>query len=240
MSALATFPQHSELPFELDRFPADLRVELERAIAAVRVMEPLPPGHELISRLGEHELPAGAPRILGLHGAKRCGKTSLADFLEIHFAGVVQYGFSEPMVGEVNAYLAGSGHLIDDANKADPRYRYLVQMWAQARRFENPRYWIDPLIAGCRRELAAGARMVLLPGLREPLEWEAVSLLGGEVWKIVNPNLPALSAADKADQHPIERALAHVPDSDFDRTLLNDAENALAWCRLVRATVDAL
>jgi hypothetical protein len=231
LSSLSSTPG---LPLEIDTYPEDVRERLLQALAAVLAMEPLPPhvvGHE---HLGTHPLPAGMPKLVALHGKKRCGKTSMAEFLEERYQGVVQLGFSAPMIVETNEYLAPFGHVIDDVNKADPRYRFLLQMWAEARRVEDPNYWVGPLSQACQAALETGARLILMPGLRELLEKDTVEALGGEVWKIVNPNLPP---EDEARQHPIETALDHLPDEAFAKVLVNDAPNLLEWCRVVDVVI---
>lgn len=235
--AVSDLPMLPPLPLQIDGYPDDLRENLLASLGAVLSRPPLSNHHEHAESPGTHELPQAMPSLLALHGARRCGKTSMAEFLERRYKDVVQLGFSTPMIHELNGYLAFSGHVVDDVNKADPDYRYLVQMWAQARRFEDAGYWSQPLVSACQEELARGARLVLMPGLREQIEKDAVESLGGEVWKIVNPNLPDDSRS-AASRHPIERALDHLPDSAFARVVVNDAPDLLGWCRIVEEIVE--
>lgn len=225
-------PALPPLPHDLTALSDDVREELERAVDNVLAMGPLPHSHHGHHNPGTKPLPALLPHLIAVHGPKRSGKTSMADFIQQRYQGVAQLGFSAPMIAEVNDYLAPLGHVLDDDNKAHPNYRYLLQMWAQARREEQADYWLKPLVDACRRELASGARLVLMPGLREPIEKEAVESLEGEVWKVVNPRLP-VTEADHTSRHPIERALDDLPDEAFARIVVNDKPNLLDWCREV-------
>ena len=123
-------------------------------------------------------------------------------------------------------------HVLDDENKVDPRYRYLLQMWGQARRFEDPRYWLDQLEDLYLQTVGSdSAQLVLMPGLREPAEKDEVERLGGEVWKLVRPGLP--DDQDVTSRHPNETALDDMPDSAFARVIVNDAPDLIGWCRTI-------
>jgi hypothetical protein len=227
------------LPFPRNVLQSELGGELERALADLLAMEALPTaGAAARRRTGVRRLPDRFPRLLALYGKKRAGKTSMGLFLERRYAGVVQIGFSEPIMAEVNAWLRESGlpHVIDDVNKAHPRYRYVLQMWSQARTLCDARYWLDPLEGRIQHALAAGARTVVLPGLRLPSEKEEIERIGGQVWKIVR--VLGEDDADRTDAHLTETALDCVPEASFARVLRNDASSLLGWLRIVRAAVE--
>lgn len=245
MTAAATLQRES--------YPADLDGRLDEAIAAVLEMEPLPPGPRRRPRIARHQLPEQAPYLLAAYGKKRAGKTTVADFLAIHYQGVVEIAFSAPMISEVNLFLADSGHHITDHNKANARYRRLLQVWAEARRYEQADYWTAQLIARAERALNAGARMVIASGLRQPDEMEAFYAAGGEVWKVVRiPSCPECECRVEerhqqgctldgiwpkrnpdedpiADRHYNEVALDSTPDEEFSLVIENDGD-LLALC----------
>jgi hypothetical protein len=227
----------ASLPFNLAGLPSDVRRELVRAVTDVLALEPLPTTPQNDWHHGHRALPDHLPRIVAVYGGKRTGKTSFADFLQRRYAGVHQLGFSVPMIVEANEYLAPYGHVVDDVNKADLRYRYLIQMWATARRAEDPHYWIGPLESEIERALGEGARLVLLPGIRDPLEWDAIERSGGEIWKVVNPNVAEDDSPTSS--HPIEHALDHKRDDEFTRLIVNDARSLLGWCRIAAAEIEA-
>lgn len=200
-------------------------------------MEPLEAGVVEKERpSGRHPLPAKIPGLIAIYGKKRTGKTTVADFLTRHYAGVVQVAFSGPMIDELNRYLDGTGHQITDVNKADPRYRYLVQMWAQARRFEDPDYWNKRVLEAVRAKAATGVRLVVASGLREPEEKFAIERAGGEVWKVTRPGLEA--GSEIVDVHYNELALDAMPDFEFNRVFVNDG-SLLHLCRRVVADLES-
>lgn len=236
-----------------ETYPAELEGRLSEAIGNVLAMEPLPPGPRRRPRIARHDLPAEAPRLLAAYGKKRAGKTTVADFLAIHYRGVVEVAFSTPMIHEVNEFLIAHGHRITDHNKANSNYRRLLQTWAEARRFEQADYWTAPLIAKAEAELARGARMVIASGLRQPDEMEAFYNAGGEVWKVVRiPSCPECEcrieephqegctlaetwpehAPDEdplTDKHYTEIAFDTTPDEEFSLVIENDGD-LLALC----------
>lgn len=199
--------------------------DVDTALAAVLAREPLPPGHVRIQREGRRDLPDTCPPLIALYGKKRAGKTTLADMLARRYAHVRALSFSYPIIQEVNRVLAGSGHMLTDANKADADYRYLLQAWGQARRLERRSYWCDLLASEIRAAWTDGCRLVLAAGLREPYELEMITRLGGETWKIVRPS----SALE--DAHPIETALDHVPDDFFARVIVNEDDRPVTLLR---------
>ena len=237
------------LPLHLDTYPAPLAQDVARAIDQVTAMAPLPAGRLGHGLTGRHPLPSPLPHLIAIYGKKRTGKTSSADFIEQRYGGVTQFAFSALIAKEINDYLATwppyrppsdlhgrtvtrPRHVLDDENKVDPRYRYLLQMWGQARRFEDPRYWLDQLEDLYLQTVGSdSAQLVLMPGLREPAEKDEVERLGGEVWKLVRPGLP--DDQDVTSRHPNETALDDMPDSAFARVIVNDAPDLIGWCRTI-------
>jgi hypothetical protein len=241
------------LPLAIDTYPEELRSRVFEAVRAVVESEPLPPGPTRKHRQPRHQLPGQAPFLVAAYGKKRAGKTTVADFLAIHFEDVVEINFSAPMIEEVNSFLAHSGHLVNDHNKADVRYRFLLQVWAEARRFEQADYWTERILGSARSALAGGARMVIAAGLRQPDELDAFYAEGGEVWKVARvascvvcgarsdePHEPGCreegyghaipdSADERTDRHYTEIALDEMPDERFSLVIENDGD-LLALC----------
>lgn len=225
-------------PLHLGTYSPALEKDVLKAINQVAAIDPLPLVAKVPQKEQKEPLPAGLPKLIAIYGKKRAGKTSLADTVEERYSGVSQIAFSSLIIEEVNDYLAtlpGKTHVIDDENKADPRYRYLLQMWGQARRFEDPRYWLDQLDDLYRQALAQGnTKLVLMPGLREPAEKAEVERLGGEVWKITKPDI---GLQDATSLHPNETALDNVPNAAFARIVVNDAPDATGWSAIVDKTI---
>jgi hypothetical protein len=242
-----------ELKLHREIYSDELNQRLDQAFSALADLSPLPPGPRRRVRVPIHELPSGAPSLLAAYGKKRAGKTTVADFLAIHYRDVVEIAFSAPMITEVNEYLATSGHFITDHNKANKHYRYLLQVWAEARRAEKEDYWTSQLLERAKAEIAKGARMVIASGLRQPDEMEAFFSAGGEVWKVLRiPSCPECECrAEEAHQqgctlaetwpasspesdpltdlHYNEIALDMTPDEKFSLVIENDGD-LLALC----------
>lgn len=232
----------SELPLAIETYPQQLREDTLQAIEQVAMMAPL-----LLTPLNPKSpasliLPERIPRLIAIYGKKRTGKTSLADYIVRNYASVIQIDFSSVIIEEINDYLATwkpwseepSKHIIDDANKADPRYRSLLQMWAQGRRFENPRYWLEKLNARCA-EMQGDNRLILMAGLREPAEKEEIERLNGEVWKVTRPNLP--EDKDKTSLHINETALDGTADEEFARVIINESNDLSDWEGVIKKTL---
>ena len=217
---------------EIDRYPVELRREVKVAVADVLTSKPLPTSPMTHKKGRTRQLPAEAPRILALYGKGRSGKTALAEFIGRRYADVAHVDFSAAMIAEVNELLDGTGHRLDDRNKANARYRALLQAWAQGRRFEDPDYWLQRVHARVAAARSHGAELVVVAGLREPREKEAIERWGGEVWKIVRPGVKVAGAAAK---HRNETALYHVPDSEFAHVIVNTEGGYLSFLRKVRA-----
>lgn len=240
------------LPLQIDRYPDELRGRVFEAVQTVLDSQPLPPGPTRKQRQPRHQLPGQAPFLVAAYGKKRAGKTTVADFLAIHFQEVTEISFSSPMIEEVNSFLAHSGHLITDHNKADVRYRFLLQVWAEARRFEQADYWTERILGSARSALDGGARMVIAAGLRQPDEMEAFYAHGGEVWKVARvascsvcgarvdePHEPGCReegyghsdapSDERTERHYTEIALDEMPDERFSLVIENDGD-LLALC----------
>ncbi|WP_217925118.1 hypothetical protein [Miltoncostaea oceani] len=174
-----------------------------------------------------HEsLPARAPRLIGLAGAPQAGKDVIAAHLSSRFSSVSHLAFSDPILGEVNAFLEPFGVEIHDQNKSTPEYRLTLQQWAMMRRRESETYWSAQASARVEGLWRDGARMVVATGVRDEFDVRAVLGLGGQMWRVERPG------SDQDLSHPIERSLAGLPDSVFSATLVNDSEGDVSdFCR---------
>lgn len=166
--------------------------------------------------------PAGAPTLIGLAGAPRAGKDVIAADLAARYAGVRRVAFSDPIIAEVNAFLAAHGRAICERTKSHAPYRRLLQQWGLMRRREDEHHWtarLGELIGALR---ADGARCVIATGVRAPSDVDLIEHLGGVVWRVVRPG----AQADVS--HPIERALAAMPDERFAAVITNSTEGDLS------------
>lgn len=79
------------------------------------------------------------PVVIGLSGKMRAGKTVTAEALaEKH--GFVRLSFADALKREV----IGMGFSVDDVRVTKPEpIRKLLQAYGQARRFQDPNYWLD-------------------------------------------------------------------------------------------------
>lgn len=178
---------------------------------------------------GQEPAPEGSPRLLGLAGAPRAGKDVLAADLAGQYAGVVRVAFSDPIIAEVNAFLVPHGHAICERTKSHPPYRRLLQQWGLMRRRESEGYWTGRLGERIGALHGQGAACVIATGVRAPSDVELIEQLGGVVWRVVRPG----AHADVS--HPIERALAAMPDERFGAVLVNRTEGDTdAFCAHAR------
>ncbi len=219
------------IPFNLDRCGRGARAEAQEVISGLlgcAAHAPPPPAAPLYEPSADPlELPAGAPPVIGLAGKPRAGKDVVADYLQARYAGVARTAISDQIVEEANAWLAaapgllGRRHRITPENKSLPQYRRLLQFWGLRRRGENPRHWVEKVIAAAGRMRQDGARLVIITGVRMPSDMEMVSDLGGVTWKVERPGNPYQA------EHAIEAGLDSVPDSEFV-VISNPAEGDLA------------
>lgn len=174
---------------------------------------------------GTVPVPDGAPRLLGLAGAPRAGKDVIAAALAGHYQGVRRVAFSDPIIAEVNAFLAPHGRSICERTKSHGPYRRLLQQWGLMRRRETENYWTARLGELIGTLHADGVRCVIATGVRAPSDVELIETLGGVVWRVVRPGAQADTS------HPIERALSAMPDGRFGAVIANRTEgDTEAFC----------
>ena len=220
------------LPLRLELYGPQMR---EDALSAVRELiesplnglelqpSPYPRSPSTLPPLRE-----GTPRLVGVLGAVRSGKDTLAELAQAEYANVARIAYSDTILPEVNQYLSPLGYHVDHHCKTLPHFRHLLQAWGSGRRLEDPDYWIRTLHAMIRQEWEQGARLVLVPGLRlvtnpdtGAVSWrdvEAIQELGGEAWVVHRPNNPQAGHA-----HHNESALSQFGPEDFDQWVLNPA-----------------
>lgn len=199
--------------------------DAERAALAAAAFGPVPAPSEPAASVaaGETLLPADAPRLIGVVGAPHSGKDVIADHMIAHYAGVGRLAFSDVIIAEANRWLEAFGRRIDVETKSDPTYRLLLQTFGVVRRREDEQYWVRQVAARIRTLWSQGARLIVTTGVRAPSDVQLIRDLGGELWRVLRPGYSSGAA-----EHPVERMLDDLPDSDFDQVLINGVEGDLA------------
>lgn len=194
----------NNLPLDTRSYPADLQREVESAVEAVLSEEPLPAGAEekpLFKAPGRpRRLPVLGTQILGLSGKPRSGKDVLAEYLTANYQGVARLNFSDPIIEEVNRWLAVHGRRITASNKSHPVHRRLLQVWGRARREEQEDYWTERLRERISEEQTTH-RLVIVCGVRAPSDLALIEEMGGVCVRVTRPG-NTYQAED-----PIESAL---------------------------------
>jgi hypothetical protein len=163
--------------------------------------------------------------IIGLCGAARAGKTTVANLLvdalgfeEVSFAGPIR-SFVRNML-DVDA--ATFDHLKDVPHPllGDKTPRFAMQTLGTewGRTTLSPTLWIDLCAAKVRR-LAACGKHVVISDVRFDNEALAIRALGGVIWHVERSMGPALQPGDAA--HSSERGIAPYL---IQMRLLNDGD----------------
>ena len=153
--------------------------------------------------------------MVAIGGQKRSGKDLLAGYLDGRYEGVRLVRFSDPIIREVNHFLASAGHAITERNKDHPPYRRLLQAWGYGRTLAEPGYWVDHTLQAAREAADSGASLVVVTGVRFPQDIAALRQIGAVSWLVVRPGL------SQNDGHVGEHALTA---REFDAVLHNNVE----------------
>lgn len=157
--------------------------------------------------------------LIGLLGRKRCGKDTVASFLNQEY-GFQRLAFADPMkaiiraidpyVNEFGARLSDIDLEEDALKKAYPEYRRLLQRLGTEAVRENisQTFWIDLLL-----RKAADYDNVVVSDVRFPDEAQAIRNAKGQIWKIERPG------TFFEDSHASE---AQVDLISYDRLIIND------------------
>lgn len=215
-----TLARSVDLPLDIDHYPAELADEVAAAVINVVRAEPIEGQAAIVPKPGVKPLPDSAPEIIGLSGYPRAGKDVAANYLIENYRSVAKINFSDPIIDEVNQFLAPLGHQINEGNKSEPIYRALLQVWGTARRVEDENYWVDRLRDRVQ-QLSAENRLVLVCGVRALSDAQLVEDVGGQHWRVSRPG------NDYQAEHTIERQLDHLDDDSFV-LIENDSEGDLA------------
>jgi hypothetical protein len=241
------YKQH--LPFVITGVRA---ADLETAITDILALHPqsvptsiLPVLYPAVADLAE--LPEAMPTVMGLFGDPGSGKDVVAEYLQARYRAVSRYTFSDAIRQEVNAFLAhfsygGWHHHIVEGNKSHPPYRHLLQAWGQARRSENPNYWLPGVERAIAHDLESGSRLVIASGARDPNEIDLIYHdYKGLLLRVVSPH-----NTYRAD-HEVERQLQQLSDTlfvtivnDYDRATQTPAQGLIALAQRIEEFLLAL
>ena len=164
--------------------------------------------------------------IIGLAGAARAGKDTVADMLAL--LGFIKIGFADPLYDAMNAMFGWTREFIE-AHKEEPvgpgskSPRFLMQTLGTewGRDMVSSTLWID---IWKQRAQRTGAH-VAVPNVRFENEALAIRDMGGVVMRVVRPDAPAVRA------HVSE---AGLPDDLVAWEIINDStiealERNVAW-----------
>jgi cytidylate kinase len=214
----------AELPLDIANYDPAVAHETLAAITAVLDkdpvhVEPTPPSYQPAAI--KRTLPETAPKLVGVVGKRGSGKDHGVDFIESEYQGVRRMAFSDSIMDEVNSYLSPTGHVITSTNKNEvDEYRRILQMWGiHARPFEDPDYWVKAVARKIKSFQNQGARLVMVTGSRLPQDLDFLRSLEAKIWRVRRPDWDA-EIPDGSDSK-----LDSLPDTDFDRVILNPVEN---------------
>ena len=210
------------LPLLLESYPPELQLEVAEAIEAVLSIEALPAGEDPLpnfpSASSLKPLPSLSHQVVGVSGKPHSGKDVFADYMIANYERVERLNFSDPIIEEVNLWLAKSGRCITAGNKSHPAHRKLLQVWGRARRLEEEDYWTSRLIASVTRAKRR-SDLVIVAGVRAPSDLALVESSGGVCLRVERPGNPYQA------EDAIEQALDDHADQMIG--LLNPSENDL-------------
>jgi hypothetical protein len=163
------------------------------------------------ARLGQPV--AVRPRLIGVVGVARSGKSTIANYL-VSRHGFVQHSFAAPLRAFVASILGWSldelearkeeeiGWLTPTRELAEMTPRYMMQTvgteWG--RRTIDPDLWVKTCMQRVRRDLDAG-RSVVISDVRFNNEAEIIRGAGGDVWQVLR------NGAGTASKHASENGV---------------------------------
>ena len=166
------------------------------------------------------------PRLIGLAGFKRCGKTTVAEHITASASNWEHISFAGPIRLTTNIIFGSadsSFNLERDKEKVaswagvSPR-EFMQKMGTEfGRSMIHPEFWVRRAMLSANRLLDEG-RAVVISDVRFANEAKAIRDAGGEVWWINRPGC-------KSDGHASEQGIPvhlvdHIIDNDGDIELL--------------------
>lgn len=166
--------------------------------------------------------------LVGIMGAKRSGKDTLAGFL-VEDHGFTRLAFADKLKDfllDVNPLTGRSGFRVRDAvdlvgwdeAKETPEVRRLLQeVGLAAREHLGPRVWLDPVMQEADRirwSKGGNGGPVVITDVRFANEWQAVKEAGGILVRVVR------SGVTRDDAH-VSESLAWDPSVPVDVTIAN-------------------
>lgn len=156
--------------------------------------------------------------IIGLSGYARSGKDTVSKILVEDYK-FTRVAFADPIrnfLYEMNPPLSGPSltSIVDDYGwdvaKANPEVRRLLQnAGIAARKVFGADFWIKQALKTISPE-----NKVVITDVRFPNEAEMIRSLGGQVWRVIRPDVEAVN------DHISEHALS---DYEFDFDIYNDS-----------------
>lgn len=212
----------NENPLNTETYPEELLEEVRSSCQAVLNADPLPAGEApepLFETQGvKRPLPSLRSALVGVSGKPHSGKDVFAEFMQAYYRRVARMNFSDPIIDEVNRWLACYGRRITQANKSHPLHRHLLQVWGRARRYEGEGYWVAKLRESIV-EAEKDSDLIIVAGVRAVSDLELIEEMGGVCLRVNRPGNPYQA------EDPIESALDRHQDRMI--ALLNPAENDL-------------
>lgn len=155
------------------------------------------------------------PRVIGLSGKRRTGKTTVGGILSRRFA-YKQEAFADNLKGCLQLLCGWSLDHTDGPLKevVDPAFGFtprlaLVEAGSALRKSLGTDIFIRGITQRLYKHLQSNPRYkVVVMDVRYPNEAQAIRDLGGVVWRIRGPNRePGATAMAGVDMHPTETAM---------------------------------
>lgn len=167
-------------------------------------------------------------KLIGLSGRKRSGKDSIGQYLEREHGYTIDY-FAKPLKEAVrNIFHWSKAHTDGPMDKSEPDLKEAVdEFWGKSPRLVMQLFgtevgrqidvevWVKSLQLRVQQGLDSGAVKYAITDVRFENEAEIIKKLGGEVWRVERPGLPA-----SGDLHPSETSLDSY--QHFDHVIVND------------------
>jgi len=147
------------------------------------------------------------PKIIGLTGKMGAGKDTAGEYL-VKTYGYVRRAFADGVREEASEKFPELDREIW-TKPTSKRARILLQWWGtEYRREQDPQYWVKRLVGGLNP-----SRRYVITDVRFPNEATALTLLGGEVWRVEGRESENVGV----DKHASER----IEDITVSRVLDN-------------------
>jgi hypothetical protein len=170
---------------------------------------------------GSRPLPKTASSILAIQGYPHSGKDVIAEYICAEFSLAVRFAFSDFLIGYANEILLPFQKQIRPDTKSLVECRTLLQQLGIYLRKVDPNVLVNPVEQKITTLKAAGARLVIVTGMRDVVEYQALRALSSEIWRVYRPGNTYRAMSS------IEQALDNIDDSEFEAVLYNDIEGNL-------------